>query len=70
VVYREGIQGSNRGNAFEGKSPNRHNRFFFEIEALPVEVVDALRAGELGDGPVRNSDSKEVGNKFGEYGMD
>ena len=22
VVYREGIEGSNRGNAFEGKSPN------------------------------------------------
>ena len=39
VVYREGIEGSNRGNAFEGKSPNRHNRFFFEIEALPAEVL-------------------------------
>ena len=70
VVYREGIQGSNRGNAFEGKSPNRHNRFFFEIEALPAEVVAALRSGELGDGPVRSSDAKEVGSKFGEYGMD
>ena len=70
VVYREGIQGSNRGHAFEGKSPNRHNRFFFEIQALPEQVVSALRAGDLGDGPVRNSDSKEVGNKFGELGMD
>ena len=70
VVYREGIQGSNRGHAFEGKSPNRHNRFFFEIEALSAEVVAALRSGELGDGPVRNSDAKEVGSKFGEYGMD
>ena len=70
VVYREGVQGSNRGHAFEGKSPNRHNRFFFEIEALPGEVVNALRNGDLGDGPVRSSDAKETGNKFGELGMD
>ena len=69
VVYREGIEGSNRGHAFEGKSPNRHNRFFFEIEALSPEVVAALRNGELGDGPVRSSDAKETGNKFGELGM-
>ena len=70
VVYREGVQGSNRGHAFEGKSPNRHNRFFFEIESLPAEVINALRNGDLGDGPVRNSDAKETGNKFGELGMD
>ena len=70
VVYREGIEGSNRGHAFEGKSPNRHNRFFFEIEALSEEVVAALRAGDLGDGPVRPNDAKETGNKFGELGMD
>jgi elongation factor 2 len=70
VVYREGIQGSNRGHAFEGKSPNRHNRFFFEIEALSDDVVNALRNGDLGDGPVRSSDAKETGNKFGELGMD
>jgi elongation factor 2 len=70
VVYREGIQGSNRGNSFEGKSPNRHNRFFFEIEALSPEVVTALRAGDLGSGTVRPNDAKEVGRKFGELGMD
>ena len=69
VVYREGIEGSNRGHAFEGKSPNRHNRFFFEIEALSDEVVAALRNGDLGDGPVRSSDAKEKGNMFGELGM-
>jgi elongation factor 2 len=70
VVYREGIEGNNHGRPFEGKSPNRHNRFYFEIEALPVNVVNALKAGDLGDGPVRNKDAKEVGNKFGEHGMD
>ena len=70
VVYREGVEGNNHGRPFEGKSPNRHNRFYFEIEQLPSEVIEALKSGELGDGPVRSKDAKEVGNKFGEYGMD
>lgn len=29
-----------------------------------------MREGDLGDGPVRTKDAKEVGNKFGELGMD
>ena len=70
VVYREGLQGSNRGRPFEGKSPNRHNRFFFEVEPLTPEVVAALRSGEFKEGTVRPNDGKEVGNKFGALGMD
>ncbi len=70
VVYREGLQGSNRGRPFEGKSPNRHNRFFFEVEPLTPEVVAALRSGEFKEGTVRPNDAKEVGNKFGTLGMD
>ena len=70
VVYREGLQGSNRGRPFEGKSPNRHNRFFFEVEPLTPEVVAALRGGEFKEGTVRPNDGKEVGNKFGALGMD
>ncbi len=70
VVYRECIQGQNKGAAFEGKSPNRHNRFYVEVETLPAEVVQALREGEFGDGNVRPKDAKEVGNKFSEYGLD
>ena len=69
VVYREGIHGTNRGHAFEGKSPNRHNRFFFEIEPLTPEVVAALRSGDLGSGTIRPNDAKETGRKFGELGM-
>ena len=47
VVYREGLESNNKGQAFEGKSPNRHNRFFIEVEPLSPEVVDALRDGCL-----------------------
>jgi elongation factor 2 len=69
VVYRESISSDNKGSAFEGKSPNRHNRFYVEVEQLPDEVITALREGHFGDGPVRTKDAKETGNKFAEYGM-
>ena len=70
VVYRETTSGNNHGRAFEGKSPNRHNRFYIEVEQLPEEVVDALRQGEIGSGTIRPNDAKEMGRKFAEYGMD
>ena len=54
VVYRESISSNNTGRAFEGKSPNRHNRFYIETEPLPDDVTDALREGTFGDGAVRN----------------
>jgi len=70
VVYRESIQSENAGRAFEGKSPNRHNRFYIEAEPLAEDVVQALREGYFGDGNVRNKDSKAVGDKFAEFGME
>ncbi|MBU01486.1 MAG: elongation factor EF-2 [Gemmatimonadetes bacterium] len=70
VVYRESISGDNKGRPFEGKSPNRHNRFYIEVEPLTEEVVQALREGHFGNGPVRAKDAKETGNKFAEFGMD
>ena len=69
VVYRESISSDNKGRSFEGKSPNRHNRFYIETEPLPEDVVTALREGAFGDGPVRNKDAKEVGDRFAEFGM-
>ena len=70
VVYRESVEGNNKGRSFEGKSPNRHNRFMMECEPLSAEVVAALREGHFGNGTVRSGDAKEIGNKFGEFGMD
>ena len=54
VVYRESISSDNKGRAFEGKSPNRHNRFYIEAEPLPDDVTRAMREGIFGDGAVRN----------------
>ena len=69
VVYRESVQSDNKGRPFEGKSPNRHNRFYVEAEPLPDIVVEKLRAGEFRDGTVRSKDAKEIGDQFAELGM-
>ena len=48
VVYRELVQ--HAGGPFEGKSPNKHNKFYFEVEALPLAVVQAIKDGEIPQG--------------------
>jgi elongation factor 2 len=45
VVYRETVQG--HAGPVEGKSPNRHNRFYFEVERLPRDVVALLKEGAI-----------------------
>ena len=48
VVYRETVR--NAGGPFEGKSPNKHNRFYFEVEPLPAAIVRAIHEGEVPQG--------------------
>jgi elongation factor 2 len=48
VVYRETVKAP--GGPFEGKSPNKHNKFYFEVEALPAGVIAAIREGEIPQG--------------------
>ena len=45
VVYRETVTG--KVENVEGKSPNRHNRFYFTLEPLADEVVDAIKKGDI-----------------------
>jgi elongation factor 2 len=45
VVYRETITGT--AGPVEGKSPNRHNRFYLEFEPLSDEVVQKLKDGDI-----------------------
>ncbi len=42
VVYRESIQGI--AGPVEGKSPNRHNRFYISVEPLPKEVIQLIKS--------------------------
>ncbi len=46
VVYRESVA-KKSPNKFEGKSPNKHNRFYFEVEPLPENIVKALYNNEI-----------------------
>jgi elongation factor 2 len=45
VVYRETVTG--KVPAVEGKSPNRHNRFYFDLEPLPDEIASLIKSGEV-----------------------
>ena len=67
VVYRENIK--RMGGPFEGKSPNKHNRFFVEVESLPDNIINAMKAGEIQvEGKIK--DAKELAAKLQELGMD
>jgi len=66
VVFRECVAG--RGGPFEGKSPNKHNRFYIEVEALPPAVVQAMRSGEI-ETEGRIKDSKAMARKLQDLGM-
>ena len=65
VVYRETV--SARSPEVEGKSPNKHNRFYITVEPLEDELFKALQEGDLKEGRVKG---KEAANDFMEYGLD
>ncbi len=67
VVYRESVE-RNSGAPFEGKSPNKHNRFYIVVEPLEEAVVDAIHEGDIpSDEKIKNP--KELAKKLEELGM-
>ncbi len=66
VVYRETVKGP--GGPFEGKSPNKHNRFYFEVEPLPPAVVKAIQEGEIPQGK-SFKDLKALVTKLDQLGL-
>ncbi|MBC7107854.1 MAG: elongation factor EF-2 [Methanomassiliicoccales archaeon] len=67
VVYRECVKG--KGGPFEGKSPNKHNRFYIEVEPLEEAVFEAIRSGEI-QTEGRIKDVKALAKKLQDLGMD
>lgn len=65
VVYRESILST--AGPVEGKSPNKHNRFYLEVEPIDEGIFNAINAGDLKEGKVK---SKEMAREFIKYGMD
>ncbi len=48
VVYRETVM--KEGAVGEGKSPNKHNLFFIQVEPLEDEVYKAIKEGKISEG--------------------
>ncbi|MCK5333090.1 MAG: elongation factor EF-2, partial [Candidatus Aenigmarchaeota archaeon] len=68
VIYKESVL--NKSQEYEGKSPNKHNKFYIKVEALPKEVVEILQSGEIPQGHVRKQDEKAVVEALAPSGMD
>ncbi len=68
VVYRECIE--RKGGPFEGKSPNKHNRFYLEVEPLEPEILKALQSGEISVTGGKIKDSKALARQLQDLGME
>ena len=66
VVYRETV-GKTSPHKFEGKSPNKHNRFYIEVEPLPENIVKALHDNVIPENVKKHKN--EVAKILQELGM-
>jgi elongation factor 2 len=56
VVYRESVMG--QGVVAMAKSPNKHNRFWIQVEPLEPKVIEMIEKGEIAEDMGR----KQIGN--------
>ena len=69
VVYRETVKNENPNRkGFEGKSPNKHNRFYINVEPLDEPVFEAIKTGEIPTGDIKKS--RDVARKLMDLGWD
>jgi elongation factor 2 len=59
VVYRESV-GKASPQAFEGRSPNKHNGFFIKVEPLDEELSSLIDRGELPEGRMKKKNDAVV----------
>jgi len=52
VIYEESVR-DRTAKAVEGKSPNKHNKFYVIVEPLDREVYEAMVAGEIADQEIK-----------------
>ncbi|MBN2421944.1 elongation factor EF-2 [Candidatus Woesearchaeota archaeon] len=67
VVYRESI--TKPSMEFEGKSPNKHNKFYFKVEPMDPKIVEAIRLGEIPEMRIKKK-TQEIWQAFNKYGWD
>jgi len=67
VVYRESIFG--KSPEIEGKSPNKHNKFYISVESVPIEVYKAMIGGVIKDAEIKGK-NLDLRKKLVELGME
>jgi elongation factor 2 len=67
IIYRESI--SKSSPEFEGKSPNKHNKFYFKVEPIEAELYEAYKIGRLPNIRIKGKDL-ETRKVFTEIGWD
>ncbi len=65
VVYRETV--SRKSQEVEGKSPNKHNKFYITVEPLEKPIYDAIADGTIKPGRIKK---KAITQELVELGMD
>jgi len=66
VVYRESILSPSP--VIEGKSPNKHNKFYLSVEPISSEIYKAMTEGEIRDGEIKGK-NLELRKRLVELGM-
>ncbi|MCD6591142.1 MAG: elongation factor EF-2 [Candidatus Aenigmarchaeota archaeon] len=69
VIYRESVQ-SKTPQPIEGKSPNKHNRFYIVVEPLERSVYEAMVKGEIPSELEVKKKDLELQNKLIQLGFD
>ncbi len=64
VVFRETV--TTTSPVVEGKSPNRHNKFYIVVEPLPEGVIKLFREENI---DIRKADKKELRKKLVDAGL-
>ena len=67
VVYRESI--TKQSPEVEGKTPNKHNKFYFVVEALEDPIYEAIQRKEIPEMRIKKKDL-ELRDKLVELGME
>ncbi len=65
VVYRETVAMKSPGN-FEGKSPNKHNRYYITVEPLEEDIREAIVDGTIPSGNIKKA--KDVARQLIDMG--
>jgi len=68
VIYKESIK-DKTNEAMEGKSPNKHNKFFVIAEKLEPKVYEAIVNGEIPEQEIKKKDV-ELQQKLVDLGME